>query len=339
MNANPVLVTGGAGFVGSHACKALASAGFHPIVYDTLTNGVRDAVRWGPLEVGDLMDRDRFDAVFRRYQPVAVLHFAGFIEAGESVREPRRFYANNVANTLVLLDAMRTAGVDVLVFSSSAAVYGVPERVPIPECHPIRPVNPYGWTKAVVEQILSDTAVAEGLRFAALRYFNASGADPDGDLAENHDPETHLIPLALQAAFGRRPALQVFGTDYDTSDGTCVRDYIHVTDLADAHILALRYLLAGGRPLAVNLGTGRGYSVREVVETVARVAGCPVPTRDSPRRAGDPPVLVADPALAHGTLEWRPRFPELATQVAHATAALTARWGMAIAPPPYPRIP
>jgi UDP-glucose-4-epimerase GalE len=324
-----VLVTGGAGFVGSHVCKALDAAGYRPVVYDSLVNGVRDAVRWGPLEVGALGDRRALDAVLARHRPVAAIHFAGFIEAGESVRDPRRFYANNVTESLILLDALRTAGIGTLVFSSSAAVYGNPAQVPIPEDHPIAPVNPYGWTKAMIEQVLSDVAGAEGLRFAALRYFNASGADPDGELAENHDPETHLIPLAIQAAFGRRDALHVFGTDYDTPDGTCVRDYVHVSDLADAHVAALSYLREGGPSTALNLGTGRGASVREVIRTVEAVTGRPVPAADAPRRAGDPAVLVADPGRARAVLGWSARFTDLRDHVAHAAAALQARWSRA----------
>ncbi|GEO80138.1 UDP-glucose 4-epimerase GalE [Pararhodospirillum oryzae] len=321
----PVLVTGGAGFVGSHACKALARAGYGPVVYDSLVGGVAEAVQWGPLEKGCLSERDRLLSVFDRYRPVAVLHFAGFIEAGESVHAPRRFYRNNVALTLALLDVMRASGVDILVFSSSAAVYGMPDAVPIPENHPLHPVSPYGWTKAMVEQMLADAAAAEGLRYAALRYFNASGAHPDGDLAENHAPETHLIPLAIQAAFGARPPLSVFGTDYDTPDGTCIRDYVHVCDLADAHVLALRHLLEGGDSLVVNLGVGRGASVRDVVDTVGAVTGRPVPTMVAPRRPGDPAVLVADPRRAEGLLGWRPRYTVLSDHVAHAVAALRSR--------------
>src|SRR3954453_19995771 len=289
-----VLVTGGAGFVGSHTCKALARAGFRPVVYDDLSNGVREAVRWGPLEVGALEDEARLADVIARHKPVAVLHFAAFIEAGESVREPERFYQNNVAGTLALLRATRGAGIDKLVFSSTAAVYGNPEVTPIPESHPLRPVNPYGRSKLMVEQILADVAAARGLRYAALRYFNAAGADPDGELGENHQPETHLIPLVLQAAYGQRPDITVFGTDYDTPDGTCVRDYVHVADLAEAHALALRRLLGGGESLVANLGTGRGFPVREMIDTVGRVPGRPIPVKPAGRRPGDPAVLVAD---------------------------------------------
>ncbi len=327
MTASPVLVTGGAGFVGSHCCKALAKDGVLPVTYDSLVNGDRAAVRWGPLEVGDLADRSRLRAVIDQHAPRAVLHFAGFIEAGESVRDPQRFYANNVAGTLALLEVMREAGLRLIVFSSSAAVYGNPDTVPIPETHPIRPVNPYGWTKAMTEQMLADIGRADGLRYCALRYFNASGADPGGDLAETHDPETHLIPLAIQAAHGRRSVLHVFGADYDTPDGTCIRDYVHVSDLAEAHVRALRHLLDGGETLVANLGTGRGASVREVIRAVERATGRAVPHRDAPRRAGDPARLVADPGYASAILGWRARFTDLTDHVTHATRALTARWG------------
>lgn len=315
-----VLVTGGAGFVGSHTCKALAKAGYIPVVYDDLSNGVQDAVRWGPLEIGALEDEARLAAVVVQHKPVAVMHFAAFIEAGESVREPERFYRNNVGGTLALLRVMREAGVDKLVFSSTAAVYGNPEVTPIPESHPLRPVNPYGRSKLMVEEILADVAAAHGLRYAALRYFNAAGADPGGDLGENHQPETHLIPLVLQAAYGRRPDIAVFGTDYDTPDGTCIRDYVHVADLAEAHTLALRRLIDGGQSLIANLGTGRGFSVREVIETVADVSGRQFAVRHAERRAGDPAVLVADARRAQSELGWAPRFPNLSEQVRHAAA-------------------
>jgi UDP-glucose-4-epimerase GalE len=319
---NPiVLVAGGAGFVGSHTCKALAGAGFLPVVYDDLSNGVRDAVRWGPLEVGALDDEPRLTAVLETHKPAAVLHFASFIEAGESVREPDRFYRNNVAGSLTLLQAMRRCRIDRIVFSSTAAVYGNPQHIPIREDHPLQPVNPYGRTKLMVEQILADLAAAQGLRYAALRYFNAAGADPDGQLAENHHPETHLIPLVLQAAFGQRPEISVFGTDYDTPDGTCIRDYVHVADLADAHVLAVRRLLAGGDSLIANLGTGRGHSVNEVIETVRAVTGRPVSVRFAPRRPGDPARLVAEAERARRELAWRPAWPDLSDQVAHAAAS------------------
>ncbi len=318
MSSPTILVTGGAGFVGSHACKALARAGFTPVVYDNLSNGRREAVRWGPLEIGDLMDTDRLRDVLDRWQPVGVLHFAAFIEAGESVRDPLRFHANNVGGSLALLQACRSAGVARIVFSSTAAVYGDPVEVPMRESHPLAPVNPYGRSKMLVEQILGDLAAHADLRFCALRYFNAAGADPAGELGENHDPETHLIPLALQAAFGQRAEMVIFGTDYPTPDGTCVRDYVHVSDLAEAHVLALRRLLGGGDNLIANLGTGHGCSVREVIACVAEVTGKRFPVREAARRPGDPAVLLAQADLARSALGWAPSYPELHVQVAHA---------------------
>lgn len=319
-----ILVLGGAGFVGSHCCKALAAQGFVPVTFDSLENGAEAAVRWGPLEVGDLGDGLRLAQVLLRHRPRAVIHCAAFIEAGQSVTEPLRFYHNNLAKTLTLLEAMQATGVGLLVFSSTAAVYGAPDLVPIPEEHPLRPTTPYGRSKVMVEQILADMNRAWGLRSVALRYFNAAGADPAGDLAERHHPETHLIPLAIRAAYGWGPGLRVFGDDYTTPDGTCIRDYVHVSDLAEAHGLALRWLLDGGETLTVNLGCGRGASVREVIDCVGRVVGRPVPVTPAPRRAGDPPVLVADPSRAHAVLGWHPRYPDLIDQVTHAARALAA---------------
>ncbi len=321
MKSRTVLVVGGAGFVGSHVCKALARAGFRPVVYDDLSNGIREAVKWGPLEVGALADEGRLAEVIRRHQPVGVLHFAAFIEAGISIREPEAFYRNNVGGTLSLLNAMRETGLDKLVFSSTAAVYGDPEQVPIPESHPWRPVNPYGRSKLMVEDILRDTAAARNLRFCALRYFNAAGADPEGELRENHEPETHLIPLTLQAAHGARPDIAIFGDDYETPDGTCIRDYVHVADLAEAHVLALSRLLSGGDPLVANLGTGRGHSVREVIDTVQAVSGKTFTVLRKPRREGDPAVLVADPKVAIRELGWRSKYSDLSVQIEHAQNA------------------
>jgi UDP-glucose-4-epimerase GalE len=320
-----VLVTGGAGFVGSHTCKALARAGFLPVVYDDLSNGVRDVVRWGPLEVGTLEDEARLASVVTQHEPVAVVHFAAFIEAGQSVREPERFYRNNVSGTLALLRIMRNTGIDKMVFSSTAAVYGEPQCVPISESHPLKPVNPYGRSKLMVEEILADTSAAQGLRYCALRYFNAAGADPEGELGEYHDPETHLIPLALRTAFGALDHLKVFGTDYDTPDGTCIRDYVHVTDLADAHVRATQRLIAGGNNLIANLGIGRGFSVREVIEVVQKITGRRVNAAPSSRRTGDPAVLVADGSIARDELGWTPRYWILEDQVRHASIAMQRR--------------
>ena len=315
-----VLVTGGAGYVGSHACKALATHGYQPVVYDNLVYGHELAVRWGPLEQGDVGDRDRLDAVIERYRPSAVMHFAAFAYVGESVTDPGKYYRNNVAGTLTLLEAMRDHGIGKLVFSSSCATYGIPETVPIPETNPQRPINPYGVSKLMVEMMLRDFDAAHGLRSMALRYFNAAGADPDAEIGELHDPETHLIPLALDSAAGRGPALTIFGEDYDTPDRTCIRDYIHVTDLAEAHVLALAALERTDASNAYNLGTGRGHSVREVIESVERVTGRKVPHSVGPRRPGDPPSLVSAAGRSASELGWKPAMSDLDTIVSTAWA-------------------
>lgn len=305
-----VLVTGGAGYIGSHACKALAEAGHEPITYDNLSTGHDWAVRWGPLEVGDILDPARLAEVFARHRPDAVMHFAALAYVGVSVRDPSSYHRNNVVGTLNLLDASRAAGVSRTVFSSSCATYGVPERVPIAIDTPQRPVNPYGWTKLAGERMLAEHCAAYGLGAVALRYFNAAGADPDGVIGEDHEPETHLIPLALDVAAGRRPHLDLYGDDYPTPDGTCIRDYVHVCDLAEAHVRALD-LSEAGAMLAANLGVGRGYSVREVADAVRRVTGREVATRIAPRRPGDPPALVADASPASTLPGWSARWTEL----------------------------
>ncbi|AHE96948.1 UDP-glucose 4-epimerase [Thioalkalivibrio paradoxus ARh 1] len=313
-----MLVTGGAGYIGSHACKALALAGYTPVAYDNLVYGHREAVRWGPLEPGDIADRKRLDAVVAQYQPEAVLHFAAYAYVGESVQDPAKYYRNNVAGTLTLLEALVHHDIRRIVFSSTCATYGVPERTPIDEDHPQQPINPYGASKLMIERMLQDFDAAYGLRSVSLRYFNAAGADPDGEIGEDHDPETHLIPLALQAALGQREALQVFGSDYPTPDGSCIRDYIHVTDLAQAHVLALDYLTRGGATTALNLGTGHGHSVLEVIAAADAVTGRAVPTVLAPRRPGDPPVLTAVADRARQVLGWQPRYTDLATILRHA---------------------
>jgi len=315
-----VLVTGGAGYVGSHAAKALAGAGYTPVVFDSFVYGHRDAVRWGPLVEGDLSDGALLSETLRRHDIAAVMHFAAFAYVGESMQKPEIYFRNNVVNSLVLLEAMRTTGVKRLVFSSTCATYGIPDRVPIAEDTPQRPVNPYGETKLMMERMLHWEGVAHGLCHVALRYFNAAGADPDGEIGEHHDPETHLIPLILDAALGRRPQIDIFGTDYPTADGSAVRDYIHVTDLAAAHVLALRYLEAGGAPVALNLATGQGHSVREVIAAAERVTGRRIPRRESARRPGDPAALVADPGRARAVLGWTPRHSDLDTLIATAWA-------------------
>jgi UDP-arabinose 4-epimerase len=315
-----VLVTGGAGYVGAHACKALSAAGYQPVVYDNLVHGHEQAVRWGPLERGELADRGRLDQVFSRHRPGAVMHFAAYTAVGESVADPGKYYRNNVAGSLALIEATAAHGVGRFVFSSTAAAYGLPARVPITEDEPSRPINPYGRSKVMIEQILFDFESAHGLKSAVMRYFNAAGASPGGEIGERHDPETHLIPLALDAVAGRGPELTVFGTDYPTPDGTCIRDYIHVSDLAEAHVRALDYLEGGGASRAFNLGTGSGASVREILDAVARVTGKEVPHRLGPRRAGDPPELVADPARARAELGWEPGLSDIDTIIATALA-------------------
>jgi UDP-glucose-4-epimerase GalE len=290
-----VLVTGGAGYIGSHTCKALASAGYRPVTYDNLGIGNRWAVKWGPLEVGDILDPARLHEAFKKHRPVAVMHFAAFALVGESMSVPALYYRNNVIGAINLLDAARTHDVEGFVFSSTCATYGIPDTVPIPEDAPQRPVNPYGATKLMIERALADYHMAYDLPFASLRYFNAAGADPDGEIGEARAVETHLVPLALDAILGKRPPLKIFGTDYPTADGTAVRDYIHVCDLARMHVAALRRVLDRGEPLQLNLGTGRGYSVQEVVACAEAVTGREVPRQTAPRRAGDPPALVADP--------------------------------------------
>ena len=315
-----VLVTGGAGYIGSHCCKALAEAGFCPVVLDNLVYGHEAAVRWGPLIKGELADRALLDAVIAEHRPVAAIHFAAYAYVGESVENPGKYYANNVAAAISLLEALRDSGIKAIVFSSTCATYGVPVNVPIQEEAAQRPINPYGRSKLMVEHILEDFDTAHGLKAIALRYFNAAGADPAGELGESHNPETHLIPLALAAAAGNGPVLTVFGDDYLTPDRTCIRDYIHVTDLAEAHVLALERLLAGGNSDRINLGTGAGVSVREMLAAIERVTGHHVPHSFGPRRTGDPPELVADPAHARTALGWTPRHSNLETIVATAWA-------------------
>src|SRR5688572_3860160 len=299
------LVTGGAGYVGSRCCKALAAAGFEPVVYDNFRTGIRRHVRWGPMIEGDLRDGAALRAAMRETRPEAVIHFAALALVGESEKEPARYWDVNVGGTLRLLEAMRDASVPHLVFSSTCAVYGEPEEVPIREAAPHRPVSPYGASKSTCERMMLDFDRAHGLRSMRLRYFNAAGADPDGEIGEWHEPETHLIPVTLDAVLGRRSYLEIFGSDYPTPDGTAVRDYLHVMDLADAHVAALERLLDGAPSDALNLGTGHGTSVTELIRAVEAVTGNTVPVRAAPRRAGDPPALVADPARAEAVLGWR----------------------------------
>ncbi|MCC6070018.1 UDP-glucose 4-epimerase GalE [Massilia sp. GCM10020059] len=313
-----ILVVGGAGYIGSQMTRQLAAAGYVPVVLDDLSNGRREAVGPHRLVVADMGERGALDALLQAFQFDAVMHFASFIQVGESVTEPGRYYDNNVGNTVRLLQAMVRHGVRNFIFSSTAAIFGDPAYVPIDERHPKEPINPYGRSKWMVEQVLGDFESAYGLRSSCLRYFNAAGADPDIALGECHQPETHLIPLVLQAAAGRRADITVYGEDYDTPDGTCIRDYIHVSDLCDAHLLALQQLRAGGPGTRYNLGNGAGYSIREVIDAAERVTGRTIARKSGPRRAGDPPVLVADATLAKSELGWRPRFADLDAIILHA---------------------
>lgn len=305
-----VLVTGGAGYVGSHAAKLLAESGHDVLVVDNLAEGHRAAVGKLPLVVADLIDQPTITELLKKHMIEAVMHFAAFAYVGVSVRQPAKYYQNNVVGTLALLDAMRAADVKRIVFSSTCATYGIPTKVPISEDHPQQPINPYGFTKLAIERALADYAHAYGIGYAALRYFNASGAAADGTIGEDHDPETHLIPLVLQVALGQRERVDIFGTDYPTPDGTCVRDYIHVDDLASAHLLALKKL-DDGAALKLNLGTGRGASVQEVVDLASEVTGKEIPARACERREGDPPELVADPSAAKQTLGWEAQHKDM----------------------------
>jgi UDP-arabinose 4-epimerase len=313
-----ILIAGGAGYIGSHAAKVVAQAGLEPVVLDNFVYGHRWAAKWGPLVEGDLGDKAFVERVLKEHKVTSVIHFATFAYVGESVAHPRKYFHNNVVNTLNLLDAMVDHGVRDIVFSSTCATYGEPTKIPISEEQLQTPVNPYGESKLVVEKILGWYQKAYDIRFAALRYFNAAGADPDGEIGEDHDPETHLIPLAIEAALGRGKELQIFGTDYPTPDGTAIRDYIHVTDLAEAHVLALAHLSKGTKELKLNLGTGKGHSVREVLAAVEKISGRKVPAREVGRRAGDPPSLVADARKAAEVLTWRPKYAALETIVEHA---------------------
>ncbi|HXU82411.1 MAG TPA: UDP-glucose 4-epimerase GalE [Polyangia bacterium] len=306
-----VLLVGGAGYIGAHTAKYLAGQGYLPVVYDNLSRGHREVVKWGPLEIGDIADGPRLVEVLTKHAPVAVLHFAALAYVGESVTDPALYYRTNVAGTLSLLEAMRATGVNKIVFSSTCATYGVPRSVPIVEESSQNPINPYGRTKLMVEQVLADYGAAYDLKSMCLRYFNAAGADPDGEVGEDHEPETHLIPLVLEVAAGRRPSVDINGNDYPTPDGTCVRDFIHVTDLAQAHFLAVRHLVAGGASMNLNLGNGTGYSVRQVIDAAERVTGQKIAVVHRPRRPGDPPELVGSAEKARAVLGWRPEYASI----------------------------
>ena len=313
MSGQNVLVVGGAGFIGSHTAKLLSRQGYEPVVYDNLSTGHLASVRWGTFVEGDILDTQRLIQVIQDHNPIAVIHFAASAYVGESVEHPAKYYRNNVGGTQSLLEACRFAGARNVIFSSSCATYGVPDHLPIREGETQHPINPYGRTKLIAEQMLADYSAAYDLRYVALRYFNASGADIDGEIGEAHDPETHLIPRAMMAAAGTIDFLEIFGNDYDTPDGTCIRDYIHVADLARAHVLAVEHLVNGGNNLAVNLGTGHGTSIKEILDAIRRLTGRNVPVEMRARRAGDPPVLYADPALAAEKLGFQALYSDLDT--------------------------
>jgi UDP-glucose 4-epimerase len=306
MTETKILVTGGAGYIGSHTCLALAAKGYVPVVYDNFTSGHREFVKWGPVEDGDIRDRARLREVLALHKPAAVLHFAGLIEVSQSFKEPEAFYDINVGGSLALLQAMMEADIRAFVFSSTCATYGTPTYMPLDEAHPQAPINPYGRTKQIVEQALRDFDLCDRMRSVMLRYFNAAGADAEGRIGEWHTPETHAVPLLIEAALGRRAGFSIFGDDYDTRDGTCIRDYVHVSDLADAHVRAVEYLLNGGETVAINLGTGTGTSVKELVSAVEAVSGRPLPVTKAERRPGDPPLLVASNETARNLLGWEP---------------------------------
>jgi len=315
-----IFVTGGAGYVGSHCCKAFAQAGWRVVVFDNLSYGWRDMVRWGPLIEGDILDPSSLNAAIAETKPDVVAHFAALTSVGESVKDPGLYYRNNSIGAFNILESMRAHGMDKMIFSSTAATYGVPHETPMPETHPQLPINPYGWSKLMVERMMHDYAAAYGLRYAALRYFNAAGADGDGEVGERHVPETHVIPLAARGALRDDYVFTIFGDDFETRDGTCVRDYIHVTDLGAAHAAAADYLLKGGEAMAFNLGTGDGTTVKEIADAVEKASGRPLPRKIGPRRAGDPPVLVASNARAKSVLGWTPKHSSIDEIVSSAWA-------------------
>jgi UDP-glucose 4-epimerase len=313
-----ILITGGAGYVGSHTNKLLNQRGYETVVFDNLVYGHREFVKWGDFFFGDLADREDIRRCFKTYRIEAVMHFGGYAFVGESVTDPARYYRNNVVNTLNLIDIMMEFSACPVIFSSSCATYGLPEQIPLTEDHPQHPINPYGKTKLMVEEILNDYGRAYDIRYVSLRYFNAAGADPGGEIGERHDPETHLIPLVLDAALGRRENIRIFGTDYNTPDGTCIRDYIHVTDIAEAHLLALEYLANGGGSDAFNLGNGSSFSVKEVIETARAVTGRNITATDWKRRDGDPPVLIGSSEKIKKVLLWKPQYEDLAVIIGTA---------------------
>jgi UDP-glucose 4-epimerase len=301
-----ILVTGGAGYIGSHTCLALAQSGYTPVAFDNLVNGHREFVQWGPFEQGDVRDRKRLDEVISVYRPVAIIHFAGLIEVAESVTDPIAFFDNNLSGSLALFAAALRAGIDKVVFSSTCATYGVPQEIPMRETHPQLPISPYGTSKLLVERVLHELDAYKGFRSVILRYFNAAGADVDGRIGEWHNPESHVVPIAIEVAQGRRAVFKINGSDYPTPDGSCIRDFVHVSDLADAHVRSIEYLLSEGESVALNVGTGRGTSVKELVKVVEMISKKQLPIEFGARREGDPAELIADNAQAMNRLGWKP---------------------------------
>ncbi len=320
MASNTILVTGGAGYIGSHACKALAAAGYEPVTYDNLCRGHRSCVKWGPFEDGDILDADRLRAVVEKHKPDAVMHFAALALVGESFDQPDKYHRNNVTGTATLMSVACNAGIRKVVFSGSCAVYGIPDVTPIVENAPLKPINPYGENKLAAEKILSEAETSHGLAWVSLRYFNAAGADPDLETGEKHDPETHIIPNVLKVAAGLEQSVQLHGDDYPTPDGTCIRDYVHVCDIADAHVRALKNLATNNGGHTYNIGTGTGYSVRQVIDAARHVTGRDIRVEAGPRREGDPAILVADAGKIHKDLHWTPRRSALDVQIADAWA-------------------
>jgi UDP-glucose 4-epimerase len=303
-----ILVTGGAGYIGSHTCLALAEKGYTPVVYDNLVNGHREFVQWGPFEQGDVRDRERLERAINSHKPAAIIHFAGLIEVAESIANPIAFFENNVAGSVNLFAAALNVGIDKVVFSSTCATYGIPKEIPMRESHPQFPISPYGTSKLIVEQTLRDLDAYQGLRSVILRYFNAAGADVKARIGERHNPESHVIPIAIDVARGKRSLFKIHGSDYPTPDGTCIRDFIHVADLADAHARSIDYLMSGGASIALNLGTGRGTSIKQLVRAIERIANVKLPVELAARREGDPPELVADNTRAKAALQWQPAY-------------------------------
>lgn len=318
MDKEVVLVTGGAGYIGSHVCKMLHEFGYMPIVYDNLSYGHKEFAKWGPLEVGDIQDTKKLCTIFKKYKPTAVLHFAAFALVAESVFEPSKYYKNNLGGTISLLDAMRFSGIQNIIFSSTCAIFGIPTKIPLSENLNEKPINPYGRSKLFIEKVMQDYEYAYGIKNICLRYFNAAGADPEGQIGEDHNPETHIIPLALDVALGRKKEIIILGDDYPTHDGTCVRDYIHVQDLALAHVLALSYLKSKNKSNAFNLGTGKGFSVKEILNAVEKITGKKLNIKNGERRKGDPPILISDPTKSINELGWKSQYTKIDQIILHA---------------------